>query len=144
MTSKESLDEIIRSFNDTTTGMNGLGEVVVDNCLIRCNKPELEIIQKDLERLEKLEKENKSLKLTIKCQNASEEQMKSYALGLEQENKKLKKSIEIMTLKAITPYIFLKKIKRNVIDLKFEEKICFDFGINKKEFELLKEVLCDV
>lgn len=48
MTSKEALDKIISSFNETIPGINGLGEVVVDNCLIRCNKAELEIIQKDL------------------------------------------------------------------------------------------------
>lgn len=39
------LDKIISSFNETTTGMNGLGEVVVGNELIYFHKKELEVIE---------------------------------------------------------------------------------------------------
>jgi len=44
----ECLDKMIRDFNETTTGMNGLGEVVVGNELVYFHKKELETIKQAL------------------------------------------------------------------------------------------------
>lgn len=52
----EDLDNIIRGFNETTTGMYGLGEVVVGNELEYCYKNELNTIKATLQQAEKLEK----------------------------------------------------------------------------------------
>lgn len=44
------LDKVIRDFNETTTGMNGLGEVVVGNELVYFHKKELETIEQSLQK----------------------------------------------------------------------------------------------
>lgn len=115
MTSKEALDKIVYDFNETITGMNGLGEIIVGNLLIKSYKEELGIIQKDLERLEKLEK---ALKIIInKNLNA-----KLFVECLENHKEKYKK------------------------EMSFKEigfRLCFASNLTKKEFELLKGVLCN-
>ena len=160
MNSKEALDEIIRSLNETTTGINGLGEVVVDNCLIRSNKAELEIIQKDLERLEILEQENEELKEKIRLthtefgfNNLSDfrKQMRENYIELV----KLKKAIDI--IKQCSPNLVEEKsqlkddlftrhlfeYKENPASSNYVLAFMYDSFISKEEYELLKEVLCN-
>ena len=52
----ECLDKIVESFNETTTGMYGLGEVVVANDLIYGFKEELDTIKQALIKAQKDEK----------------------------------------------------------------------------------------
>ena len=52
----EDLDNIIRGFNETTTGMYGLGEVVVGNELERYYKNELTSIKQSLLKTQEQEK----------------------------------------------------------------------------------------
>lgn len=122
-------------------------ELAIDN--------DFEIIQKDLDRLEILEQENESLKLTIKCQNASEEQTKLYALGLEQENQKLKKAFKVLWNNPHATF-GLEEFKwnesKNIFEYEYEYYgYDYDYGgvtdctdyveLTNEEYELLKEVL---
>lgn len=170
MNSKEALDKIVYSFNEEISSMHDVEEIIVGNYLVTNFKEELYVIQKDLDRLEKLEKENESLKLTIKCQNASEEQMKSYALGLEQENQELKEYFDkIASGNTIIELFRQNQNFKKAIDI-LKDKLKFELAVyrnggctlkhyaNKQtminddsclrhleieEYELLKEVLCD-
>ena len=54
----ECLNKIVESFNETTTGMNGLGEVVVTNDLIYGFKEELNTIKQALVKAQEQEKKN--------------------------------------------------------------------------------------
>ncbi len=157
MNSKEALEILFASYN-----YNGNYQEVIEA---------REKLEQDLERLEKLEQENESLKLTIKCQNASEEQTKLYALGLEKENQELKeyfdkiasgntiielfrenhnfkKAIEIFRKYKKTPITLWYHSLGKDIDT-YEEfvdsYVCSRYREipNREEFELLKEVLCD-
>ena len=116
---------------------------------------EYNIVLKDLDRLEKLEKENELLKLDnqdlhnqIK-KNVKEhykEFMEDYDCLLEEYHElykvweKLKKVIEILKYKLeIAPY------HNKILDIYSVDFLRFDppvsFNSNKKEYELLKEVL---
>jgi len=52
----ECLNKIVESFNETTTGMNGLGEVVVANDLVYSFKKELDTIKQALLKSQEQEK----------------------------------------------------------------------------------------
>lgn len=53
----ECLGKMIRDFNETTTGMNGLGEVVVGNELVYFHKKELETIEQALLKAQEQEED---------------------------------------------------------------------------------------
>lgn len=94
---------------------------------------EYNIVLKDLDKLEKLEKENQELRKAIKQWNIN-------GGNLLKENTKLKKVIEILKYKLeIAPY------HNKILDIYSVDFLRFDppvsFNSNKKEYELLKEVL---
>ena len=90
---------------------------------------EIEIIEKDLERLEKLEKENQELKEKCKMLEENEEAVLATLEISVQENTRLKKVIEI----------FRKMCSLNN-NKTLETEECF-LRLTKEEYELLKEVL---
>lgn len=63
MTGKEALDKIVLSFEDCINIKNCHGQTLLDNKFADKFNQELDIIQKDLERLEKLEE---AIKIILK------------------------------------------------------------------------------
>lgn len=87
------------------------------------------IIKQDLDRLEKLEKENKELRKSIKSWNEN-------GGNLLKENTKLKKAIEILKNKTVV--IVALKLSKDLND--YNRMTSFE-NLTQEEYELLKEVL---
>ena len=153
MNSKEALENIVINFDNMGMICSNLGYEEFYSKDLHFKdifKTEYESILKDLDRLEKLEKENKELKNTIlsleldtcipKLRKENKElrnSIKSWdetAGNLLKENIKLKKAIEI-----------LKGFKIDLIDYcdgHYSLDILYDTGgLTKEQYELLKEIL---
>lgn len=101
---------------------------------------EYNIVLKDLDRLEKLEKENQVLREKVNHFKNVKNRMRRNCKFYEKENNKLKNVIEILKDKLeIAPY------HNKILDIYSVDFLRFDppvsFNSNKKEYELLKEVL---
>lgn len=120
MTSKEALYKILDKYE---TYHN-----------IECCEEYFDLIEQDLERLEKLEEENKKLRTEIKSVSSeTEEQFKKF---LDKKNQKHKKVIEILKDKTII--IFALKLSKDLSD--YNRMTSFE-NLTQEEYDLLKEVI---
>ena len=93
-------------------------------------------IEKDLERLEKLEKENQELKEKYKILEENEESVLTTLEISVQENAKLKKVIETLKQSLL---LSVGELRGIYYVLAYENNYC----MTKEEYDLLKEVLED-
>ena len=138
MTSKEALDKLYTARDEN---------LLYDQCGIIFSIDLFNIVKKDLERLEALEKENEKLSIEIddllddKIELVVKNKQQDMLIGkLIQENEKLKQAIDIIKDK------FKFELGVSVV----KEKYCYSleflfnnqyFSITKEEYELLKEVI---
>lgn len=133
MNSKEALEKILShkeslGYDDAYEPPYYCGEF----CIGEIYQEEEKIILKDLDRLEKLEKENKELRKSIKSWNET-------AGNLLKENIKLKKAIEILKDSLGLTLYHNKPLNTYSVELMcFEEHL--GKHINQEEYGLLKEV----
>lgn len=99
---------------------------------------DIEIIKKDLDKLEKLEKENQELRNSIKSWDET-------AGNLLKENRKLKKTIEILkeNLQLFLVQDIDPLINRKIYEVEISRnyKIYSGFEVTQEQYELIKEVL---
>lgn len=134
MTSKEALETIGMTKTNNIKSAS-LSKPRVMYLVKELRKKEINAIKQDLNKLEKLEKENLVLLVN---KNAAQ----SIAKKFKQENDKLKKIIEILKNKNVDIYELLKS--KNVVDYNNLTWSTYDFNgveLTDEEYSLLKEVL---
>ena len=151
MNSKEALEKLVGKttiMNDTCASLKNC----IKGCKCRFNEPKetcedyklFMIIKQDLDRLEKLEEENKQLKAKLDrslpklvIRNTLDNVLPS----LEEENEKLKQALDILKRKNIRTFM-----RECLIDGKkvITFHLCSDYNtynLTQEEYDLLKEVL---
>ena len=156
MTSKEALERLckVKIYQKEGSAYDYLGKEIY--------KEEINIIKQDLERLEQLEKDNKLLDETIEADDNIIQKLIKANQMLKDKDKELlkdfrkaidiaqkyKKAIEILKRELFIDFEDCSKTTKNYfIHLRENEYQSYDYAIiilhNKKEYELLNEVLKD-